>query len=47
MAKFFETIQNISSKLGGDVTSPTYETRKTFLEGFSWDIWVYNYQLIS
>ena len=35
MAKFFETIQNISSKLGGDKESATYETRKTFLEGLA------------
>ena len=35
MAKFFETIQNISSKLGGNKESPTYETRKTFLEGLA------------
>ena len=35
MAKFFGTIQNISSKLGGDKESATYETRKTFLEGLA------------
>ena len=35
MAKFFESIQNISSKLSGDKESATYETRKTFLEGLA------------
>ena len=35
MSKFFESIQNISKKLGGDTESPTYETRKTLLEGLA------------
>ncbi len=35
MAKFFQTVENISSKLGGDKESATYETRKTFLEGLA------------
>jgi len=33
MVKLFETIQNISKKIAGDTSSPTYETRKTFFEG--------------
>ena len=33
--KLFESIQNISSKLGGDTTSPTYETRKTVIEALA------------
>ena len=32
MSKFFESIQNISKKLGGDTESKTYETRKTVIE---------------
>jgi len=35
MPKFFETIQSISKKIAGDPLSPTYKTRKTFLEGLA------------
>ena len=33
MAKFFQTVENISKKIAGDTASPTYQTRKTFFEG--------------
>lgn len=35
MAKFFQTVQNISKKIAGDPLSPTYNTRKTFFEGLA------------
>jgi hypothetical protein len=35
MAKFFQTVENISKKIAGDTASPTYETRKTFFEGLA------------
>ena len=35
MSKFFQTVENISKKIAGDTSSPTYETRKTFLEGLA------------
>ena len=35
MVKFFQTVENISKKIAGDITSPTYETRKTLFEGLA------------
>ena len=35
MAKFFQTVENISKRIAGDTASPTYETRKTFFEGLA------------
>ena len=35
MSKFFQTVENISKRVAGDTTSPTYNTRKTFFEGLA------------
>jgi hypothetical protein len=35
MAKFFQTVENISKRIAGDTASPTYQTRKTFFEGLA------------
>ena len=35
MSKFFQTVENISKKVAGDPSSPTYNTRKTFFEGLA------------
>ena len=35
MSKFFQTVENISKKIAGDTSSPTYQTRKTFFDGLA------------